>query len=45
MREKFTSRPATRKFAALVSRWHKVVGRVYVWDYMRNFDDYFTPYP
>ena len=45
MREKFTSRPATKKFAALVSRWHKVVGRVYVWDYMRNFDDYFTPYP
>lgn len=45
MRERFTSRPATRKFASLVERWHKVVSRVYVWDYIRNFDDYLTPYP
>ena len=45
MREKFKSRPATKKFAALVGRWRKVAGRIYVWDYLRNFDDYLTPYP
>lgn len=45
MQEKFKSRPATKKFAALVNRWRQVAGRVYVWDYMRNFDDYLTPYP
>lgn len=32
-------------FSRLVERWRKVVDRVYVWDYMRNFDDYLTPYP
>lgn len=32
-------------FAALVRRWKAVTDRVYVWDYMRNYDDYFTPYP
>ena len=32
-------------FKQKVERWSTVVGRVYVWDYMRNFDDYFTPYP
>lgn len=32
-------------FKALVARWETVVGRVYVWDYMRNYDNYFIPYP
>lgn len=32
-------------FRALVKRWQQTVNRVYVWDYMRNFDDYLTPYP
>lgn len=32
-------------FSRLVGAWTRVVGRVYVWDYMRNFDDYLTPYP
>lgn len=32
-------------FKQKVERWSSVVGRIYVWDYMRNFDDYFTPYP
>ena len=45
MQEKFKSRPATKRFAKLVGRWREKAGRIYVWDYMRNFDDYFTPYP
>lgn len=30
---------------AQVKAWQQCCGRVYVWDYMRNFDDYLTPYP
>lgn len=28
-----------------IKAWEKVAKQVYVWDYMRNFDDYLTPYP
>ena len=34
-----------RNFAALVAEWRKAVTHVYVWDYIRNFDDYLTPWP
>lgn len=34
-----------KAFDRLVERWKAVTPRVYVWDYMRNFDDYLTPYP
>ena len=30
---------------AQIKAWQKCCSRVYVWDYMRNFDDYLTPYP
>ena len=36
---------ATTEFALKVRKWTKVVGKVYVWDYMRNFDNYLIPYP
>ena len=45
MRSDLPSRPQARRFAGLVERWKRVVSKVYVWDYMRNYDDYFTPYP
>lgn len=45
MRALLDTRPQAHRFAELVERWRKVVGKVYVWDYMRNYDDYFTPYP
>ena len=45
MRALLDTRPQAKRFAELVKRWKKVVGKVYVWDYMRNYDDYFTPYP
>lgn len=32
-------------FNLLVHQWRTKVGRVYVWDYMRNFDDYLSPFP
>ena len=32
-------------FEALLKAWKEKVGHVYVWDYINNFDDYFTPYP
>ena len=39
-----TSKEAA-EFKQLLGRWRNAVGRIYVWDYMRNFDDYFSPYP
>lgn len=26
-------------------RWKSVTNKIIIWDYMRNFDDYLTPYP
>lgn len=45
MRTSLAGSAETDAFSRLVKSWTKVVGRVYVWDYMRNFDDYLTPYP
>lgn len=45
MRSQLGTRPQAKQFAGLVKKWSRVVSRVYVWDYMRNYDDYFTPYP
>lgn len=42
--EKFINKQKTT-FSSLVGQWQRVTGRVYVWDYVRNFDDYLTPYP
>ena len=33
------------EFGALLNEWGKFTKRVYVWDYLNNFDDYFTPFP
>ncbi|MCR5574522.1 MAG: DUF4838 domain-containing protein [Bacteroidaceae bacterium] len=33
------------EFEALLKSWKQYVSHVYVWDYIQNFDDYFTPYP
>ena len=32
-------------FERLLMRWSEKVSHVYVWDYINNFDDYFTPFP
>lgn len=40
-----TQGKAYQEWTNLVTRWQKVTHRILVWDYMRNFDDYLTPYP
>ena len=35
----------TADFIHLIDRWSKATSHIYVWDYMRNFDDYLTPWP
>ena len=32
-------------FASLLAQWSGLTSHLYVWDYINNFDDYFTPYP
>lgn len=34
-----------RTFERTMKSWKNVSRHIYVWDYMRNFDDYITPYP
>lgn len=36
---------AKARFGQTIKDWQRCTDRVYVWDYMRNFDDYLTPYP
>lgn len=36
---------AEDEFTALLDQWSGKTSRLYVWDYINNFDDYFTPYP
>lgn len=33
------------RFSQLISVWKQKTEHVYIWDYINNFDDYFTPYP
>ena len=33
------------QFENLLRRWGGVTKNIYVWDYINNFDDYFTPFP
>ena len=37
--------PEEQQFAKLLSDWHEMCRHVYVWDYINNFDDYYTPFP
>lgn len=32
-------------FLKLLSQWSTYTNHIYVWDYINNFDDYFTPFP
>lgn len=34
-----------KEFGKHIENWKNKVDRIYIWDYMRNFDDYLTPYP
>lgn len=37
--------PKEKSFIKLLENWHGKTDRIFVWDYVNNFDDYFTPYP
>lgn len=37
--------PQEDAFESLLARWAGVTDHVYIWDYINNFDDYFTPIP
>lgn len=37
--------PRGKKFARNLDRWKNVAPKVYIWDYVQNFDDYLTPFP
>ena len=37
--------PQEDEFEALLRQWSKYTRRLYVWDYINNFDDYLTPVP
>ena len=33
------------EFLTLLNRWSEKASKIYVWDYIQNYDDYFTPFP
>lgn len=37
--------PGEEKFKKMLTSWQGKTDKVYVWDYINNFDDYFTPFP
>ena len=37
--------PQEQKFINRINDWSENTHRILVWDYINNFDDYFTPYP
>lgn len=36
---------AGKNFMQLIAKWKRATNRIYVWDYIRNFDDYLSPFP
>ena len=43
MRSKSSSKED--RFKQTITQWKGITDRIYVWDYINNFDDYATPYP
>ena len=37
--------PKEDDFKMLLHQWSAFTKRIYIWDYINNFDDYFTPFP
>ena len=37
--------PKEDDFIMLLQHWSAYTKRIYIWDYINNFDDYFTPFP
>lgn len=45
LRVNFTETEGYKRFLQTVEDWKKVCGKLYVWDYERNFEDYLSPFP
>lgn len=45
MRVDFSQTDGYHEFRNMVEAWTKVCGKVYVWDYARNYSDYLSPFP
>lgn len=45
LRVDFTHTAGYKRFIATVEEWKKVSGKLYIWDYERNYDDYLSPFP
>ncbi len=41
----FTYSEREKNFVEILQKWSEKSSHVYVWDYINNFDDYFTPCP
>jgi hypothetical protein len=41
----FTRSKGYTGFMQMVKAWKQRCGRIYIWDYERNFDDYLSPFP
>ncbi len=45
MMPKTTGTKEQKALEAQIKEWRQQCNHIYIWDYMRNFDDYLTPYP
>lgn len=45
LRVDFSQTAGYAKFLETVEGWKKVCGKLYVWDYERNYEDYLSPFP
>ncbi|MCF0203319.1 MAG: DUF4838 domain-containing protein [Bacteroidaceae bacterium] len=45
MRCQFQEKKGFKEFEGLLDTWLDKTKNIYIWDYCRNFDDYFTPFP
>ena len=41
----YASTPEKEQFMSTIDKWSKKTNNILIWDYINNFDDYFTPYP
>lgn len=41
----YKNTPEREAFLATLDKWSKKTNNIMIWDYINNFDDYFTPYP
>lgn len=45
LRVDFSQTEGYKRFVQTVEGWKRVCGKLYVWDYERNYEDYLSPFP